>query len=315
MEEKNKEITLYIQNRLNELDNMGMIIPKENIDKLYNTFLNRKEDNNVIKTKIDTIFNNSINSYKEYLDKIGFSYQQLIDVYKKIEKMNKTTAKLYLCGGIVPYILLNEDSNRKHNSLDLLCNKKDAKMIRELFRKKDLYEPKRDSLTYTVNNIDYGFQVVVDKVKVNIFVFEETEDKKGIIEYNFDCKRRIGRIKNINVKLSDYIVPYVSSDNQKYMTESLECIIGDKLLLNRDKDKKDIEKIQECNGISTEKINKLPLPLVKENKLIGDNLEFTTTMPRIKLDISDKHSSSGFISIATILLIMATVVCFILINR
>ncbi len=30
---------------------------------------------------------------------------------------------------------------------------------------------KRDSLTYTINNIDYGFQVIVDKVKVNIAVF------------------------------------------------------------------------------------------------------------------------------------------------
>lgn len=35
--------------------------------------------------------------------------------------------------------------------------------------------------------------------------------------------------------------------------------------------------------MSSEKIKKLPLPVVKEVRLIGDNLEFTSTMPRINL--------------------------------
>lgn len=309
MNEKNKLIISYIENRLQELDKMGMDVPQKNIDKLYTVFLNRSEDINIIKTKIDSVFNSSIDSYNEYLDKNSFTYKQLLDTYKKIEKINKTTAKLYLCGGFVPYVLLNEDSGRKHISLDFLCSKKDIAMIREVFRKKDLYDPKRDSLTYTVNNIDYGFQVVIDSVKVNVFVFEEKDN--GIVEYNFDYRRKIGRIKNINVKLSDYIVPYVSVDNKKYMTESLECIIGDKLLINRDRDRKDIEKIKECNGISEDKIKKLPLPLVKENKLVGDNLEFTSTMPSIKLDIP-KKSNKGFINIATIMLLISMVICFIL---
>lgn len=312
MEEKNNIIISYINAKVKELEEMSMFVPKENVDKLINTFINRGEDIEVIKTKLDTIFNNSINAYKEHLDKIGFDYHDIINVYNKIEKMNKSKAKLYLSGGIVPYVLLNDDSNRKHSNLDLLCSKDDIRMIREVFRKNDLYEPKRDSLTYTINDIDYGFQVVIDKVKVNISVFEENDN--GIIEYSFDCHRRIGRIKNINAKLSDYIVPYVSSDNKKYMTLSLEFIIASKLLLNRDKDKKDIEKIQECNGISDDKIKKLPLPLVKEEKLVGDNLEFTSTMPRIKLEVPKRSKEKGFINIGTILLLIGIVICIILSN-
>lgn len=310
MEEKNKLIISYINNKVKELENMSMYIPKENVDKLINAFTNRNEDINIIKTKIDTIFNNSISAYKENLEKIGFPYKEVLEVYNKIEKMNKTRAKLYLSGGLIPYVLLNEDSGRRHSNLDLLCSKEDIRMIREVFRKQDIYEPKRDSLTYTVNDIDYGFQVVIDKIKVNISVFEERNN--SIIEYSFDCHNRIGRIKNINAKLSDYILPYVSSDNKKYTTLSLELLIANKLLLGRDKDKKDIEKIKECNGISEEKIKKLPLPLVKEEKLIGDNLEFTSTMPRIKLDIPKKKSSSGFVSFATILLLIGIVVCIVL---
>lgn len=310
MEEKNKDIISYINGKIKELEKMSMYVPKENVDKLIAAFSNRNDDINIIKTKIDTIFNNSISSYKENLEKIGFPSNQILEVYRKIEKMNKTSAKLYLSGGIIPYILLNEESGRRHANLDLLCSKDDVRMIREVFRKQDLYEPKRDSLTYTVNNIDYGFQVVIDKIKVNIAVFEETEN--GIVEYGFDCHNRIGRIKHINTKLSDYILPYVSSDNKKYRALSLEILIANKLLLGRDKDKKDIEKIKECNGVSEDKIKKMPLPLVKEEKLIGDNLEFTSTMPRIKLDIPNKKRSSGFVSFATILLILGIVVCIIL---
>ena len=99
------------------------------------------------------------------------------------------------------------------------------------------------------------------------------------------------------------------------MTLSLELIIADKLMLNRDKDKIDIEKIKECNGISEDKIKKIPLPIVKKLKLVGDNLEFTSTMPRIKLDIPKRQRSMGFINVGTILLIIGIVVCIILGNR
>lgn len=313
MEEKNKLIISYINNKVKELEEMSMYIPKQNVEKLQNVFMNRSENIDIIKTKIDTIFNNSISTYKQNLEKMGFTYDELMKVYNKIEKMNKTKINLYLTGGIVPYVLLNEDSNRRHNNLDLLCNKNDMKMIRELFRQKDLYEPKRDSLTYTINNIDYGFQVIIDKVKVNIFTYEVKEN--GIIEYSFDCHNKIGRIKKLSAKENEYIMPYVSSDNKKYMTKSLEFIVADKLLLNRAKDKKDIEKIQECNGISIEKIKKLPLPLVNEEKLIGDNLEFTSTMPRIKLEVPKRQKEKGFVNIGTMLLLIAIVVAIILSTR
>lgn len=310
MEEKNRLITEYIENKIKELENMSMYISKDNIDKVIKNFLNRSEDINIIKTKIDTMFNNSIEAYKANLEKIGYTYEDIMKVYDKVIKLNKTRAELYLMGGIVPYVLLNDSTGRRHESLDLLCDKKDIEQLRELFRKEDLYDPKRDSLTYTVNNIDYGFQVIVDKVKVNIFTFEETD--KGIVEYTFDCKKKIGRIKNIASKKSEYIMPYVTSDNKKIFTVALEFVVADKLLTNRDKDKVDIEKVKECNGMSSEKIKKLPLPIVKEVKLIGDNLEFTSTMPRIKLDIPKKNKKGGFVNMGTILLLIAIVVAIIL---
>ena len=242
MEEKNKIVELYIEDKIKELESMSMYVPNENKEKLLMAFMNRNEDIEIIKTRIDTIFNNSVAAYKENMEKVGFPYEDVVAVYEKICKMNKTTAKMYLRGGIVPYLLLGEASKRKHSNLDFLCSKKDIPMIRELFRKNDYYDPKRDSLTYTINNIDYGFQVIVDKVKVNIAVFEENDN--GIIEYSFDCHNRIGIIKNINAKLSEYIMPYVSSDNKKYMTLSLELIVADKLMLIEIKIEKTLKKLK-----------------------------------------------------------------------
>ena len=312
MKEKNDQIILYINYKVKELENNGMYVSKEHIVKLTNAFTNRSKDINIIKTRIDTIFDNSVSAYKESLPKDEYTLNDLMNAYNKIEKMNKTKVKLYLTGSIVPYALLNLDGIRKFYDLNLLCKKEDMRMIREVFRNNDIYNPKNDSLTYTVNNIDYGFEIEIDKVKVNISVFEEINN--GIIEYYFNSRTKIGRIKKIDVKLSDYIVPYVSSNNKKYLTKSLEQIVADKLLLNRNKDKIDIEKIQECNGISEEKIKEIAVPTIGEERLNGDNLEFTSTMPRIKLDIP-KKDKDGFITIGTILLIIAIVVSLILTLR
>ena len=312
MKEKNNQIISYIEYKVKELQNNGMYVPKENVVKLVNAFTDRNEDINVIKTRIDTIFDNSVSAYKGALSKEEHTFSDLMNTYNKIEKMNKTKVKLYLAGGVVPYALLDLKDARKFYDLNLLCKKEDMRMIREVFRNNDIYDPKKDSLTYAINNIDYGFEIEVDKVKVNISVFEEKDN--GIVEYYFNSRTKIGRIKRINVKLSEYIVPYVSSNNKKYLTKSLELIVADKLLLNRSKDKIDIEKIQECNGISEDKIKEIAAPIVSEERLVGDNLEFTSTMPRIKLDIP-KKDKDGFITIGTILLIIAIVVSLILTLR
>ena len=77
MEEKNRLITLYIENKVKELENMSMFVSKDNVQKVINNFLNRNEDIEIIKTKIDTIFNNSIRAYKKNLEKIKIIKKQL----------------------------------------------------------------------------------------------------------------------------------------------------------------------------------------------------------------------------------------------
>ena len=40
------------------------------------------------------MFNNSIESYNAYLDKIGFTYTQLLDTYNKVEKLKEESIEL-----------------------------------------------------------------------------------------------------------------------------------------------------------------------------------------------------------------------------
>lgn len=89
VEEKNKIVELYIEDKINELESMLMYVPNENKKKLLMAFMNRNEDIEIIKTRIDTIFNNSVAAYKENMEKVGFPYEDVVAVYEKICKMNK----------------------------------------------------------------------------------------------------------------------------------------------------------------------------------------------------------------------------------
>ena len=51
MEEKNKKIELYIEDKIKELESNSMYVSNENKEKLLMAFMNRNEDIEIIKTK------------------------------------------------------------------------------------------------------------------------------------------------------------------------------------------------------------------------------------------------------------------------
>ena len=57
MEEKNRLITLYIENKVKELENMSMFVSKDNVQKVINNFLNRNEDIEIINHSVKTTTN------------------------------------------------------------------------------------------------------------------------------------------------------------------------------------------------------------------------------------------------------------------
>ena len=69
----------------------------------------------------ERIFPNYYNNAKED-NRESRTYTQLKKAYNEIEKiLFNQDVYLYLAGGIVPYILLNEDSLRMHDDIDTVC--------------------------------------------------------------------------------------------------------------------------------------------------------------------------------------------------
>ena len=99
-----------------------------------------------------------------------YTLTQIKKVLDKIEKeTSNINVKLYIAGGIVPYLLLNQDSNRLHSDIDLICDIKDMNTLRILAQKYSVYQKQLDSLNF--KNKDYGFEIFINNIKVGIYPF------------------------------------------------------------------------------------------------------------------------------------------------
>lgn len=249
-EKINKTIELFTRD-LNDFKNLKIIIDIL-IDKeivIYKNGLKRSQPN----------YSNKLRDNRE-----SRTFNQIKNAYKKLESLISTADfELILCGGIVPYLLLNEDSNRFHDDIDTICKLEDMPKIRKLFKKVGLYDEGWDSQTFAKNKKDYGFEIKIDGVPIGIYPFSY---KDGILTqysydpYNTKCKEKI-----ININLKDYIKSYKSVDGKKYKTQCLEIIKKSKDAAGREKDIIDSKKITQygiCESIY-ESIN-LPKEIVNK---------------------------------------------------
>lgn len=190
-----------------------------------------------------------INSNKKVLDKIE----------KETSNIN---VKLYIAGGIVPYLLLNQDSNRLHSDIDLICDIKDMNTLRTLGQKYSVYQKQLDSLNF--KNKDYGFEIFINNIKVGIYPF--IIKNKIIYQYSYDAQTKTFKTKTIQVEnITDYLMKYQSSDNKIYHTMSLEFIKMSKEKAGRKKDILDLQKIKETNFLRQDILNKIQM--YKEKKV------------------------------------------------
>ena len=87
-----------------------------------------------------------------------YTLTQIKKVLDKIEKeTSNINVKLYIAGGIVPYLLLNQYSNRLHSDIDLICDIKDMNTLRTLAQKYSVYQKQLDSLNLKTKTMDLKF--------------------------------------------------------------------------------------------------------------------------------------------------------------
>lgn len=195
----------------------------------------------------ERIFPNYYNNAKED-NRESRTYTQLKKAYNEIEKiLFNQDVYLYLAGGIVPYILLNEDSLRMHDDIDTVCSFNDISKIRKIFKNTEYYIPEWDSLNYSNNNIDYGFEIKIKDVPVGIYPFKYYNDNLALDVCTFDSYLKIGKIKRLDniTNINKFVKEYTGKDGKIYHTMALEYIKKSKDLSNRPKDVIDSQKISE----------------------------------------------------------------------
>lgn len=186
------------------------------------------------------------------------TFSQIKEVINRIQKLlEENGLNIYISGGTVPYLLLNEDSNRLHDDVDTICKLEDIESLRELFKKEGLYKPEWDSKNYSRDGKDYGFEMEIDGVPFGIYPFNY---KNGTVtQYSFDPYNKMCKTKTIPIEqLTDYICTYESRDGKRYDTMSLEYIKLSKDNARRPKDIADSKKISEY-GIRNDVMSRITM--------------------------------------------------------
>lgn len=186
------------------------------------------------------------------------TFSQIKEVISRTQKLlEENGLNIYISGGTVPYLLLNEDSNRLHDDVDTICKLEDIESLRELFKKEGLYKPEWDSKNYSRDGKDYGFEMEIDGVPFGIYPFNY--ENGTVIQYSFDPYNKMCKTKTIPIEqLTDYICTYESRDGKRYDTMSLEYIKLSKDNARRPKDIADSKKISEY-GIRNDVMSRITM--------------------------------------------------------
>lgn len=184
------------------------------------------------------------------------------DIKKALSKIEALTrfvdAPMYISGGIVPYLLLGQDSGRLHDDIDTIVDLKDIHELRKVFKDTPYYNADWDSLNHVQDGNDYGFELNVDGVPVGIYPFIDDDDT--ILQYTYDPYTHECKIKRIpEKKKENYVKTYTSTTGEVYTTMSLEYIKKSKDIVGRGKDIKDSAKIDEY-GYDQELYSSIELP-------------------------------------------------------
>jgi len=283
MEEKNKSIENYIMEQFEILNNeYPGIINEEKLQEIINYYTNSSDD--FIITKINDRIANGIKEYQKqkkqeemyyYPDAVenvreSRTFEQIkkgSDILQKIIK--KSGLHIYYAGGMLPYILLNEESGRMHDDIDTVCRMQDMEALRELFKNEGLYMPEWDSRTYAKDGKDYGFEIKIDGVPIGIYPFEYKEKK--LFQYTYDPYNHYCKIKSMKLEhIEDYITQYNGNDGQTYDTVTLEFLKKLKDTNPRPKDVVDSKKIESI-GIRQKIYDRLELP-IEIQSVLGEEL-------------------------------------------
>ena len=256
--EKIKNYIINLAKMVNE--KYGNIITEEMINQAIDRYCKSNEDEEKVISDINGAVKKVINDKLQengYKDNITYS-RATAALDKVLRMLGKDSFRIFIAGGLVSYLLLNEDSNRLHSDIDTICWAEDMDKLRNIFKAYGLYKDEWDSINYVTNGNDYGFEIVVDGVPLGIYPF--TYENGVLIQFSYDPNSKKGKIKEIQLeKISDYIMSYKAVNGQVYNTMSLEYIKMTKDKAHREKDVQDLAKISKTGLLRDDVLNRIQM--------------------------------------------------------
>ena len=179
---------------------------------------------------------------------MGFSYEKIVETLMKINVIEELRGKLFISGGIVPWIVSETDSQRMHGDIDLICKQEDMDLVRQKLKDYRIYAPELDSLSYPQEGEtqDYGVDTYIGGVPVGFYPYETREGK--IIQRSFSPNLVDGKpdlkVKIIDgLDMEDYLTSTTLSNGVTIGHSTLEMIRATKSVAGREKDRYDIAQI------------------------------------------------------------------------
>lgn len=177
----------------------------------------------------------------------GFNCKEVKDTVFYLMKNKLLQGKVFVAGGIVPYIYSGRDSGRKHTDIDIVVKHTDMPAIRSFLKEEGCYQEAFDSVLFSYNTqkTDYGIEAFIQNIPVNFAPYEVSGS--NILQRNFSLKTLSGfdgllQVTMENIKEGDYITAFVQ-DGVQIGSYTLEMVQSAKENSDREKDKQDILEI------------------------------------------------------------------------
>lgn len=231
------------------------------------------------------------------------TYKEVLNIVKKLEKIENLKELFYFSGEVVPFLILSEESGNSYTNLNFICENENMNKIRDILKNNKLYESSFDSKVIFDIDDDYGFSFEIDNFLINVCPFQSSLD--GIVQRTYNCVTGECRVMNFpKLKKSDYVSIYKDSNNKKILSLSIETVIMMKCLEQKNTNFVEYEK---CKKIG---INKEKLIRVNESfcKLQEKTIIPQKRVKKVKVSVNKKkpktvvvrHKKNGFVNITTI---------------
>lgn len=163
-----------------------------------------------------------------------------MNVIAQLQSIAALEGRFYVAGGLVPWLIAGRDSARMHGDVDLVVSRHDMPIFRQIMYQQGYYNPNADAqVVWPHIGTDYGIDVLIDDVMVNIAPFEVVPD--GIVQRNASYAHSGGVAAPVtlfipDLKQSEYVTHTLWRNESLLGHYPLALVYATKQITNRPKD-------------------------------------------------------------------------------